>query len=127
MIFEQDHIHLRCQDLEAAVNYYVDLFGGRVTGRAEVRGMPIVRVRVGQTDLALSPPREGLQVEPDGDRAHYGIYQLGFKVTDLQAALDELAAKGAKIKGQPFEVRPGLKAAFVEALDGVEIELLEYA
>lgn len=30
MTFKHDHIHLRCQDLEASVKYYEEMFGGEV-------------------------------------------------------------------------------------------------
>ncbi len=126
MALKFDHIHLRCQDLEAAVDYYVKVFGGRVVRRSEVRGMPVVRVEVAGQMLALSPRRAGDEVEPLSGRPRWGMYQLGFEVVDIEAAVEELKSKGAAFEAEPALLTPAVKAAFIEAPDGVQIEILEY-
>ena len=64
-------------------------------------------------------------MEPFSGKPGYGIYQLGFTVPDIEKTHKELTAKGVEFKGAPVTVRPGLKAAFLSAPDGVEIELME--
>jgi catechol 2,3-dioxygenase-like lactoylglutathione lyase family enzyme len=124
MTFELDHIHIRCQDLETSVDYYANMFGGEVVARLEVRGMPLVRIKIGQTFLALSPKREELDVEPLSGNPRWGAYELGFLVEDVEQAFQELKAKGAEFIAGPLSPRPGVQIAFLEAPDGVQIEIL---
>lgn len=125
MKLEMNHIHIRCQDLEAALAFYTDIMGGELLGRGEALGMPIIRVGLGGAVLALSPPRADVQVEPFTGKPGYGTYQLGYTVPDIEQAYQDLTAKGVEFKGRPVQVREGLKAAFLAAPDGVEIELME--
>lgn len=122
MDFKLDHVHLRCQDLEAAVAYYQKVFDAEVVARIETRGMALVRMKVGDVFLALSPKRHD-EPEPQSG-LHWGTYELGFLVDDVQKAYQELKAKGADFVLPPTELRPGVTAAFFMAIDGVKIELL---
>ncbi|MCB2192597.1 MAG: VOC family protein [Deltaproteobacteria bacterium] len=122
MSFTLDHVHLRCQDLEAAVEYYQKMFNGEVVARIVARGMPLVRMKVGDMFLAFSPKRDD-EPEPQSG-LHWGTYELGFLVEDVQRTYEELSAKGADFVITPMEVRPGVQAAFFMAPDGVKIEIL---
>jgi catechol 2,3-dioxygenase-like lactoylglutathione lyase family enzyme len=123
MFCKLDHIHLRCQDVEKSVEYYVNLFAGEVVARFEARGMPIVRLKVGETFLALSPRRED-EPEVQGEGTRWGAYELGFLVEDLDRACQELRAKGAEFAAGPLEARSGVRVAFLKAPDGMQIEIL---
>ena len=121
MQYSFHHIHLRCQDLEAAVAYYEKMFDGKVTEQVEVRGMPIVRMKVGGENIFLSPKFGETPVEPTTDNSYWGIYQLAFGVANLDEAVADLQAKGAKLEN----LKPnGLPLAFFTGPDGVQIELV---
>lgn len=121
MQYSFHHIHLRCQDLEAAVAYYEKMFDGKVTEQVEVRGMPIVRMKVGGENIFLSPKFGETPVEPITDNPCWGIYQLAFGVANLDEAVANLQAKGAKLEN----LKPnGLPLAFFTGPDGVQIELV---
>lgn len=120
-----NHIHIRCQDMAEAEDFYVSVLGGRLTQRGAVPGMPIVRVELGGQTIALSPPREGIEVEPLSGNNRWGCWQIAFEVDDIESAFAEMSERGAHFKGKPFEQIPGVKVAYILAPDGVEIELLE--
>lgn len=124
MEFKLDHIHFRCQDLEAALDFYAKMFGGEVVARLELPHTTLVRMKIGETILALSPVQEGVDVQASGDEAQWGLYELGFGVDDIHKAVEELKAKGAEFVQEPFEIRPGVQIAFMKAPDGVKIEIL---
>ena len=46
MIDGLDHVHIMCVDLEKAVRYFEDLFGGKVESRTELQGSSMVRMYV---------------------------------------------------------------------------------
>ena len=92
---------------------------------AEVRGAPqavldfegatiIIR---GQRTGEDPVPRQGLQ---------WGIDHFGFNVRgDLDACCDELKRKGVVFTVNPMDFGPNLRIAFLQAPDGVIIELLK--
>ncbi len=117
MKFAFDHVHLNSADVKAAVDFYIEKFGGVKTGEFEVAGNKITIVdfegtRVLINDKApLSPP------------AGSSVDHIGFRVADLDAAAAELKEKGAEFMLEPVEVGPGVKIAFVSGPDNVMIEL----
>ena len=116
------HVHVRCEDVEAAVAYYEKMLDGKVTERVEVRGLPIVRMDIGGEKIFLSPKFGDMEVEPTSGNPRWGVYQLAFGVEDLDATLAEMEAKGAEIE----DAKPsGLPIAFVKGPDNVQIELIE--
>ena len=122
MAYSFHHIHLRCEDLEGAVSYYEKMFDGKVLERAEVRGLPIVRLEVGGARIFLSPKFGDMEVEATSGNPRWGVYQLALTVEDLDAAVAELQARGAELE----DLKPaGLSMAFFKGPDNVQIELIE--
>ncbi len=124
---ELDHLHLRCADLEAAVRFYVDVFGAEVEGETVLAGMPTTRINLGGTSFSLSPPREGVEIKVAGDEPGWGLYQIGLKVKDLDRAQADLAAKGVTFSRGPVQINDQLRVAFLDGPDGVEIELMQFS
>ncbi len=56
---------------------------------------------------------------------HLGLDHFGFRVENLDEAAKELKERGAEFAVEPYQLRPGLKIAFVRAPGDVRIELLE--
>ncbi len=116
------HIHIRCEDLEASIDFYENVLGGKITEKVEVRGMPIVRMDVGGENIFLSPKCGDIDVESTSGNPRWGVYQLAFLVDDIDAAVEELQAKGAELE----DLKPsGLPMAFFKGPDNVQIEVIE--
>ena len=124
MQYSLDHIHLRCSDLNACVAFYKKMFNAKEVGRGDAKGMPIVFMEMGGGRFSLSPKREGLDIEAEPGKPGWGLYQIGFRVDDLDAVLLELKELGAEISRGPLVIDESLSVAFVNAPDGVEIELM---
>lgn len=118
-----DHIHLRSTDPEAAAAVWTNAFGATV--KARVQAGPWLRLVL---DLA-GVPIFLEQVAPDTHAPpappFLGIEHLGLTVTDLDAAIADLAAKGVPLVSGPSEPRPGVRIAFFAMPDGVRVELIE--
>jgi len=122
MAFTFHHIHLRCEDLDGAIEYYEKMFDGKVTDTVEVRGLKIVRMEIGGERIFLSPKFGDMDVEPTSGNPRWGVYQLAFTVEDLDATVAELQEKGAELE----DLKPsGLMMAFFKGPDNVQIELIE--
>ena len=98
MAYTFHHIHLRCEDLEAAIHYYEKMLDGKVTETVEVRGLKIVRMDIGGEQIFLSPKFGDMDVEPTSGNPRWGVYQLAFTVEDLDAAVADLQEKGLNLK-----------------------------
>ena len=125
MRFTHDHHHFRCQDHQAAAQWYLDMFDGEDLGQVEAMGMPIRRVKVAGQTWSFSPKRDDVTMQGDGLAPHYGYYQIGLGVEDLDQAVKRLSAKGGVFRGGIHQLSDTLRVAFMEAPDGMEIELLE--
>jgi catechol 2,3-dioxygenase-like lactoylglutathione lyase family enzyme len=118
-----DHLHLRSPDPEATAAFYVSAFGAEIRQRV----MPGGKLRI-ILDLASVP----LFVEEvPADTAappappFLGLEHVGLGVDDLDAALADLKSKGVPLISGPTEARPGVRIAFLQAPDGVRVELIE--
>lgn len=116
------HVHIRCEDLDAAVDFYENVLNGKITERVALGGMPIVRMEVGGQRLFLSPKFGDMDVEATSGKARWGAYQLAFLVDDIDAAVEELIARGVP----PQNIKPsGNPIAFFTGPDNVQIELMQ--
>ena len=122
MEYEFHHVHLRCEGLDAAIDFYENVLNGKITERLELGGMLIVRMEVGGQRLFLSPKFGDIDVEPTSGNARWGVYQLAFLVDDIDTAVEELKARGA----QAQNIKPsGNPIAFFTGPDNVQIELMQ--
>ena len=109
------HIHLRVPDPEAALAWYVQMFGGE---RSKLKGR-LDAVKYANPDVWL------LAQKADGAAPSQGraIDHLGWRATDIDAKIAELKQKGVQVTGEPRDVRD-LRVAFVEDPSKVRIELV---
>jgi catechol 2,3-dioxygenase-like lactoylglutathione lyase family enzyme len=120
-----DHIHLRCRDVETTARFYGEMFVGVVFRRPGGGPTSITEVDLAGVKLFLSPAPAEDALEPEIGRSRLGVWQLSFRVEDLDAAVTELKGKGAAFTKPAVVLASGARAAFFEGPDGVEIELIQ--
>ncbi len=108
------HVHLRAPDPEAALKWYLNMFGGE---RRKLKGR-VDAVKYGEvwvlTEKGDATPSEG-----------HAIDHIGWRTTmDLGAKAAELKAKGVKFTTEPRPVRD-IHMSYVEGPAAVKIELLQ--
>lgn len=109
------HIHLRVPDPEAALTWYLQMFGGQ---RSKLKGR-IEAVRYTDPDVWLLAQKADGAVPSQG-RA---IDHLGWRAPEIDAKIAELKQKGVQVTLEPRDVRD-LRVAFVEDPSRVRIELV---
>lgn len=121
--FRIDHVHLRSPDPAAAASFYQTMFGATETSRVQNGGALRVVVDLGGLPLFIEqvPPNTPSPPAPP----FMGVEHVGLAVTGFDAAVAELRAKGATFAKEPTSPRPGIRIAFVQAPDGVQVEILE--
>ena len=75
--------------------------------------------------MIINTPQSTDTRSPDSPQKRYGTEHFGMKVNDLESALQQCQAAGAKLVREITEVRPGVRIAFFMAPDNVLVELVE--
>lgn len=130
-----DHVHVIAADPHATANWYVEKLGAEIAADTMVRGAPQIFVSLGGMTVLVRGKRAGEEpAAPDTFRDYgdfsshnrWGADHIGFTYQgDLEAYCRELQTKGVSFS-VPLKVNPsGLKLCFIEAPDGVSIELVQ--
>ena len=123
--YTYDHIHVRTKDPEGMASFFETMFNARVLRLIQSDGAPRVDLDVNGLAIFIAsvPPEEHIDLSPRDP--HLGLDHFGFRVDDIDGAVEDLRGKGAEIYTEPRTIRPGVRIAFVRGPDDVRIELLQ--
>lgn len=119
------HVHLVSEDPQRTVGWYVENLGGRVFDEGNVRGSMRFRLRLGEAQINIRAPRPGETIIPHEGGKTVGIDHFGLYSDNLEPLLRQLQSKGVKIVEPIFTTPAGGRAFFIEAPEGVLIEIVE--
>jgi lactoylglutathione lyase len=122
--FTYDHIHLRSPNPEATAQYYEKMFDAQVL-RSMQQGQPRIDLKLGGVNIFIAPVAQGDGVNPPPTTPYQGLDHFGLSVSNIDAVVADLKAKGAVFTKEPTTVRPGVRICFIKAPEGVSIELLD--
>ena len=128
--YRYDHVHLRSADPDAMGRFFETMFGAEV--RRDIYppgtlypGQMRVSMKLGGQKVLVAPthPHDPTATAPQFP--YYGVEHIGLTVDDVDAAVDELRAKGAEIAIGPLTRNVGLRLAFIRGPEGVMVELVQ--
>jgi methylmalonyl-CoA/ethylmalonyl-CoA epimerase len=130
-VLRVDHIGIAVPNLEEALKFYEGALGVKSTGVEEVKEqkVKVCFIPCGDSELELLE-----STAPDGPIAKFieakgpGLQHIALRVDNIEAALEELKAKGVKlIDEKPRYGAGGAKIAFIhpKATGGILLELSE--
>ena len=130
-----DHIHILSKDPASTARWYAQILGGKIIRESEVRGAPQISVAFQGVNLLIRSKRLGEAPDPPNRLEHYADYishnrwgmdHFGFRISaDLDTFCNQLREKGAAFSVEPYDFAPGVRIAYLEAPDGVSIELVQ--
>ena len=130
-----DHIHLISEDPESTATWYAEILGGKITNVAEIRAtLQFTVVLEGATILVRGPrpgenPSRKNNLQSFNDfvsHNEWGTDHFGFRIHgNLDEFCEELKKKGATFSVEPYDFSPGIRIAYLEAPDGVSVELVQ--
>ena len=129
MEFRYHHVHLRSPDPDATAEYYRKMFGAEITrsiypAGSPYAGKPRIAMMLGGQRFLIAPTHpKATAAAPEAP--NFGIEHIGLTVADIDAAVAELAAKGADFERQPAKTPTGNRNAFVRGPEGVLVEIIE--
>ncbi len=131
LLTEIDHVAIAVNDLEAAIAYYRDTYGCDVEHREVVErdGVEEALLKVAESYIQLlTPVRADSTVAKYLERKGEGIHHVGYRVSDVAAAIDAVKAQGHKVLDEaPRPGSRGTTVAFVHPKEafGTLIELVQ--
>lgn len=130
-IIKIDHLGIAVKSIEAGKQFWTNVLGLQFGGVETVSEQKVTTAffPVGESEVELLE-----STAPDGPIANYiekrgeGIQHIAFRVENIEAALDELKAKGVRlIDEKPRVGAGGAKIAFLhpKSTNGVLVELCQ--
>ena len=119
-----DYLILIVEDLDRALGFYNDVLGLRLGHRSG----DYAQLDTGATRLALytrSAMAKTLGRSLDAPASNAPGFEVGFKVADVDAAFNELVARGAQPVVAPTDRFWGQRTAYLRDPDGHLIELAQ--
>lgn len=124
--YRYDHAHHISPDPEKAAAFYVNMFKGAIKSKGVAPdGTTMVAVDLAGSNIFFKGRAEKPTIQAPPAGSTYGLEHLGIVTDDLDAAVSELKAKGAKFVQDITNYRPGIRISFLEGPDNTIIELLE--
>ncbi len=131
MTSKVDHIGIAVSNLEESIKFYQDVLGLELHGTevVEEQKVKVAFLPVGDTEVELLEA-----TAPDSPIAKFieakgqGVQHIAFRVDDIEAALEDMKAKGIRlIDEKPRYGAGGARIAFLhpKSTNGVLIELCE--
>lgn len=119
-----DHVHLVAKNPRATADWYVEKLGGRIVRSLDVKGAPQVYVSFGGFIVIVRGQRPAESAK-DKPGLQWGVDHFGVRVKgDFDGFCDGLRRKGVTFSLDPIDFNPTTRIAFVNAPDGVSVELL---
>ena len=110
----------------AAGRFYETMFGAEIVASTGANGLPRCNMRLGDQVILISTVGDQVDRKGTGPHSSLGLDHIGLRVDDMDAAVAELEAKGATFS-MPPRGNGAVRIAFVDAPDGVSVELVAYA
>ncbi|MBV8084676.1 MAG: VOC family protein [Chloroflexi bacterium] len=123
-VFSYDHIHLRSRDPLATAKFYERMFDATIIESVQ-DGQPRIDLDLNGLTIFIArvPADSNMPDKPVGQ--HLGLEHFGLRVDNLDETAAELKRRGATFATEPRQSRPGVKIAFIEAPENVQIEIIE--
>ena len=120
-----DHVHIISQNPEESAEWFVEMLGGKRGETVEIQGAPQIYISFDGAKIIIRGQRNG-ETALDKARVEWGTDHFAFQVkSNFHEYCESLQSKGVKFTLNPTQFNPSTLIAFIEAPDGVSIELLQ--
>jgi catechol 2,3-dioxygenase-like lactoylglutathione lyase family enzyme len=128
--YRYDHVHLRSPDPDATARFFETMFGAEVTRRVYPPGTPYagqqrISMRLGGQRVLIAPPHPHEPTATAPRVPYYGLEHIGLTVDDVDAAVEELRAKGAEIVIGPLARNSDRRLALIRGPESIIIEVAQ--
>ena len=132
MITHLDHVAIAVENLDEAIQRFVEAFGLRIEGREDIESEQTTAafLPLPGTRIELVAPLEGAgPIAKSLSKRGPGVHHLCFRTDDIESDMKRLAEKGYQFTSDtPRDGAHGTKVVFIHprSTGGVLIELAEH-
>jgi predicted enzyme related to lactoylglutathione lyase len=114
MNYRLEHVAIECKDLKASIEFYRKFFGGTPTEvRTGAAGYPFCFIKInGEVPIQLMESKEPK-----------GVHHYGFVTDDIEQAVKDFKARGAKVLRESHDVKGKLTTVFLQDPNGLQLEV----
>lgn len=118
------HTMVRVFDIDKSLKFYQEILGLKVDRTMELKDATLYFLTDGITDFEIELTYNHTAPE-GGYKLGKNFGHFAFGVENLDEFTQKLNRNGIEYTRAPFEIKPGLKIAFITDPDGMAIELIE--
>ena len=119
-----DHFHFYCADPDATLKFFEKYFDATVESRVVLPDWLIIRFKLGEFIVALSPKRGDVVLGEAARGPRRGFDHFGIYVENIDDLVARMRLDGVEIAATPYDAGP-VRIAYVYAPDGIQLELLQ--
>ena len=120
MPFKLSHLHVKTQDPQKTVKWWVENFGAKTVSEGTPSGSTV------QIDLHGIRVNVSSFVEGQTRPQKYGLEHIAISVptNDLNNLLSKLKTNGARLLEESTNPRTGRRVCFIETPEGIQVEIM---
>lgn len=123
--YKLDHIHFRSKDIKFTKKFWLEILGARLIKDRILQGAQSYTFDLNGTSILVSGRGANERFEDSVSENLYGFWHFALLVDDISLSLQELKKQNIDCFHEPWEIRKGVKVAFVRGPDNISIELIE--
>ena len=124
MTYRFHHVHIVCQDLEQMIAFFAEALKAKLITRLKFGTADGASLDLQGTTINLRVSREDEKMEGNASLSRYGYDHIGIEVEDVDAAYNDIAARGYTFFIPPKDI-PNLRIAFFRGPEDITIELVQ--
>lgn len=118
------HTMIRVKDIEKSLTFYQNILGLKILKTMELKDATLYFItdEEGCCSIELTYNHQ----LPEGGYSHGNYFgHLAFETNDMEKFTTLLKSNDLDYTRPPFEIKPGVKIAFINDPDGITIEIVE--
>jgi len=117
-----DHVHIMSKDPAKTAEFYEKTFAKKDVVRSLPDGRTLISLSMGGPSIKISNPRPKALIP---NAPYEGLEHFGIQTDNMEKAMAELTAKGAKFVQDITQIDPKIRVSFFVSPESILVELME--
>lgn len=118
------HTMMRVSNIEKSLKFYQNLLGLKLSHTLDLDDCKLYYLSDGESDFELELT-QNFENPSEGYNLGTQFGHFAFEVPSIDEFTKNMKDFGVEYLYEPFEIKPGLRIAFLQDPDGIQIEVIE--